>query len=98
MRVFPEHFSSGPKTMMRWLTIICVVLAYAVPARAQTRQVTGTIVDQAGLGIPGASVQITGSADRALTTSGQTGSYRFSGLKAGTYRVTATLVGFSQAV
>jgi outer membrane receptor protein involved in Fe transport len=84
--------------MMRWLTIICVILMCAVPAEAQTRQVTGTIVDQAGLGVPGVTVQIAGAADRQLTTSGQTGSYRFVDLKAGTYRVTATLVGFSQAV
>jgi len=84
--------------MMRWLTILCVILICAVPAEAQTRQVTGTIVDQAGLGVPGVTVQIAGAADRQLTTSGQTGSYRFADLKAGTYRVTATLVGFSQAV
>jgi outer membrane receptor protein involved in Fe transport len=84
--------------MMRWLTIICATLMYAAPAKAQTGQVTGTIVDQAGLGVPGATVQIAGAGGRELTTSGQTGAYRFTGLKAGTYRVTATLVGFSQAV
>jgi outer membrane receptor protein involved in Fe transport len=84
--------------MMRWLTIICVILMYAAPANAQTGQVTGAVVDPAGLGVPGATVQIAGAAGRELTTSGQTGSYRFSGLRSGTYRVTATLVGFSQAV
>jgi outer membrane receptor protein involved in Fe transport len=84
--------------MTRWLTIVCVMLMYAVPTRAQTGQVSGTIVDQEGLGVPGATVQIAGSGGRSFTTSGQTGSYRFAGLKAGTYRVTATLVGFSQAI
>jgi outer membrane receptor protein involved in Fe transport len=84
--------------MTRWLTIVCVILMYVVPAKAQTGQVSGTIVDQAGLAVPGATVQIAGAAGRDLTTSNQTGSYRFTGLKAGTYRVTATLVGFSQAV
>jgi len=84
--------------MARWLTIVCVILLYAVPTRAQTGQVTGTVVDPAGLGVPGATVQIAGAAGRDLTTSSQTGSYRFAGLKAGTYRVTATLVGFAQAV
>jgi outer membrane receptor protein involved in Fe transport len=83
--------------MTRWLTIVCAVLMYVVPANAQTGQVAGTIVDPAGLGVPGATVQIAGAAGREFTTSGQTGSYRFTGLKAGTYRVTATLVGFSQA-
>jgi iron complex outermembrane receptor protein len=84
--------------MTRWLTIVCVVLLYAVSAKAQNGQVTGTVVDQAGLGVPGATVQIAGAAGRDLTTSGATGSYRFAGLKAGTYRVTVSLVGFSQAV
>jgi outer membrane receptor protein involved in Fe transport len=84
--------------MTRWLTIVCVVLLYAVSAKAQSGQVTGTVVDPAGLGVPGATVQIAGAAGRDLTTSGTTGSYRFAGLKAGTYRVTASLVGFSQAV
>jgi len=84
--------------MTRWLTIVCAILLYAVPAIAQTGQVSGSVVDQAGLGVPGATVQIAGPAGRELTTSGQTGSYRFAGLKTGTYRVSATLVGFSQAV
>ena len=84
--------------MTRWMTIVCVVLLYAATAKAQTGQVTGTVVDQAGLGVPGATVQIAGAAGRDLTTSGATGSYRFAGLRAGTYRVTASLVGFSQAV
>jgi len=42
--------------MTRWLAIVCVMLMYAVPTRAQTGQVTGTIVDQEGLGVPGATV------------------------------------------
>jgi len=84
--------------MMRWLPLVCVMLMYAVPTRAQTGQVTGTIIDQESLGVPGATVQIAGEAGRSFTTSGQSGSYRFAGLKAGTYRVTATLVGFAQAV
>jgi outer membrane receptor protein involved in Fe transport len=83
--------------MTRLLTIVCVILAFAVPAKAQTGQVTGSIVDPAGLGVPGVTVQIAGPAGREFTTSGQTGSYRLTGLKAGTYRITATLVGFAPA-
>jgi len=48
--------------MARWLTIVCVILLYAVPTRAQTGQVTGTVMDPAGLGVPGATVQIAGAA------------------------------------
>jgi outer membrane receptor protein involved in Fe transport len=84
--------------MARWVTIVCVVLLYAVPAKAQTAQVAGTVVDQTGLGVSGAQVEILGMAGRDLTTSTQSGAYRFVGLKPGTYRITATFVGFSPAV
>jgi outer membrane receptor protein involved in Fe transport len=85
------------RTMTRLLTIVCVVLAYALPALAQAGQVTGTIVDQAGLGVPGVTVQLSGGSSRDLTTSGVDGAYRFTGIASGTYRVTATIVGFSPA-
>ena len=83
--------------MNRALTIVCVILTCAMPARAQTLQITGSVVDESGLGVPGATVHLSGTASRDLTTSGQEGAYRFAGVAPGTYRVTATLVGFSQA-
>src|SRR5258706_2354981 len=83
--------------MNRALTIVCVILTCAMPARAQTLQIPGSVVDESGLGVPGATVHLSGTASRDLTTSGQEGAYRFAGVAPGTYRVTATLVGFSQA-
>ena len=85
--------------MLRWLTAACacVVLAVATSARAQTVQVSGTVVDEAGLGVPGATVQLASASRRDIATSGQNGAYAFSNIPPGNYRVTATLVGFGPA-
>ena len=83
--------------MIRWIAAACLILACSTVARAQTAGISGTVVDETGGGVPGATVQLTGPARRDLTTSGQGGSYRFAGLPAGAYQVTVSLVGFSQA-
>ena len=83
--------------MARWLAIACLVLACAVSARAQTAQVSGTVVDESGAGVPGATVQLAGASSRDFTTSGPGGAYQFSNIAVGTYEVTATLVGFAPA-
>src|SRR5262249_26212265 len=84
--------------MIRWLTTTCACLAllFAAGARAQTVQVSGTVVDEAGLGIPGAAVQLASASRRELTTSGQNGAYTFSNVIQGSYQV-AILVGFAPA-
>ena len=84
--------------MARWLAIACLVLACAVSARAQTAQaVSGTVVDESGAGVPGATVQLAGESSRDFTTSGPGGAYQFSNVAVGTYEVSATLVGFAAA-
>ena len=74
-----------------------MVLSFAAAAHAQTTQVSGTVVDEAGLGVPGASVQLVGASRRDLATSGQNGAYTFSNVAPGNYQLTATLVGFAPA-
>ena len=83
--------------MIRWLAAACLVFAFSAPARGQTAGISGTVVDESGAGVPGATVQLTGPSGRALTTSGQGGAYRFSGLASGTYQLAVSLPGFSQA-
>ncbi len=83
--------------MIRWIAAACLVLTCSTVVRAQTAGISGTVVDETGGGVPGATVQLTGPSGRELTTSGQSGAYRFAGLAAGTYQVTVSLVGFSQA-
>ena len=85
--------------MIRWLTAacVCVVLSFGAAAHAQTAQVSGTVVDDSGLGVPGATVQLASASKRDITTSGQNGAYTFSNVAPGSYQVTATLVGFAPA-
>jgi iron complex outermembrane receptor protein len=85
--------------MIRWVTAACtcIVLSLGAVARAQTGQVSGTVVDEAGLGIPGATVLLSSASRRELTTSGQNGTYAFLNVDPGSYQLTATLVGFAPA-
>ena len=82
--------------MIRWLATACLILTFSVSVRAQNAAISGTVVDESGAGVPGATVQLTGPR-RELTTSGQGGAYRFSGLASGTYQLTVSLGGFSRA-
>src|SRR5262249_54003550 len=79
-----------------------LALAFAItalPAAAQqtTGQIQGTVSDESGAGLPGATVTIRGAgvagAPTAVTT--DTGSYRFPLLPPGTYDLEYTLQGFS---
>src|SRR5258706_1701769 len=84
--------------MTRWLIAAFLVLTFSAEARAQTAQVAGTVVDGTGAGVPGATVSLAGGSSRQFATSGQDGAYTFSNVTSGTYKLTVSLVGFSQAV
>src|ERR1051326_4077860 len=83
--------------MLRWLAAACLVLSVAASASAQTAQVTGTLVDEQGAAVPGASVQLAGPSGRSFATTTVGGAYTFQDVAAGTYQVTATIVGFAAA-
>ncbi|HXD74367.1 MAG TPA: TonB-dependent receptor plug domain-containing protein, partial [Vicinamibacterales bacterium] len=72
-------------------------MTVAASARAQTAQVTGTVVDEQGAAVPGATVQLTGPSGRTVATTAVSGAYTFLNVAAGTYEVTATIVGFAPA-
>jgi hypothetical protein len=78
-----------------WSTIV-VLLLWAVPAFAQNAQITGTLKDQSGGVLPGATVaaknQETGLT-RTAATEGN-GEYRLPVLPPGVYTITAELQGF----
>ena len=87
------------------LTKICVALLLCVLATASYAQfdngsVVGTIKDASGAAIAGANVTITNTATAitAETKSGAAGEYEVPSLKVGTYNVSATATGFSDAV
>ena len=83
---------------------VCVLLAaalIAVPAFAQMNagEVGGTVLDQLGRALPGATLvaQQAGTAQKFTTTSNDAGAYLFPLLPGGTYSVTATAPNFKQA-
>jgi protocatechuate 3,4-dioxygenase beta subunit len=83
--------------MVRLAALFAFALSSAVPAAAQTASISGTVVDQTGAGVPGATVLLTG-ATNAVTTSGSGGQYIFRNVAPGTYSIEVRLVGFSPVV
>jgi hypothetical protein len=85
-----------------WQRHVWLVLTWwavlACPAAAQVggSALTGRVVDQAGAGVPGATVTLTAAATNAsrTTVSGPEGTYVFATLAPGAYRVHVQLSGF----
>ena len=84
----------GPACFARCYTL-ALVCALAAPAAAQTASVSGTITDQTGAAVPGATVTLDGPGGTAYGDSGSRGEYSFTNLANGSYKVTATLSGFA---
>jgi iron complex outermembrane receptor protein len=83
--------------MIRFAVLLFSVLALAANAAAQTAGVSGTVVDQTGAGLPGATIQLAGPTN-AVTTSGAGGQYTFRDVAAGIYAVEVRMVGFAPAI
>ena len=65
-----------------------------------TGSITGTVTDQSGAAIPGATVTLK-NADTGIvhtTLTNETGKYEALSLPAGTYEISASLAGFQTAV
>ena len=84
---------------MRALTLALVVcLSFLTTPLAQmpeTGILTGTVTDQNGAAIPGASVRIVGTP--LITITGEKGEFRFEAVRPGTYEVSVSLAGFATA-
>jgi outer membrane receptor protein involved in Fe transport len=83
--------------MIRMLGMLVFGLLLTAPAVAQTSTVSGTVVDQTGGAVPGATVRFAGAGGASSTTSGPAGQYTFQNVAAGTYEITITLQGFAPA-
>ena len=84
----------------RWNVVVSMFLA-ATPLAAQTGSITGTVTDKSNAQpFSGAVIEARGSAGTvaASTTSTANGTYRLTGLAAGTYTVGARYIGFTAAV
>ena len=79
----------------RLLVALGVLLALTMPLGAQTGSVSGTVSDESGAVVPGASVMLTGPDKRETRFSGAVGEYRFENLAPGTYQISVMLSGFS---
>lgn len=96
------NFSNLRTKVSAGLTAMLVALLFATAAFAQsgTTGVSGTITDQAGAVVPGATVTLT-STTTGLTRSDVTndeGRYAFSSIQPSTYRLEVTATGFKKAV
>ena len=91
----------GTPKLVRALIVLYCALLLVAPAAAQTTtgEITGRVLDSAGLGVPGVTVTATNQATglvRPTVTAGE-GDYTIPLLPPGTYTVTAELTGFKKA-
>lgn len=78
------------------LALLCPVMATPVRAQVGGAALTGDVVDQAGAGVPGASVTVvaTGANLSRTSVTGETGAWFIQGLAPGSYAVRVELSGF----
>src|SRR5215468_1545022 len=78
-----------------WVLLLLVTVPSA--AFAQSGSVAGSVVDQTGGVVPGASVTLSGADSRRTTTTGVNGDFRFTAVPPGTYNLEVLIPGFAPA-
>ncbi|HET7746995.1 MAG TPA: TonB-dependent receptor, partial [Vicinamibacteria bacterium] len=80
----------------RLLLALALALGLHGPAAAQPAggSVTGQVQDESGAAVPGATVQLFGPGVNKFDNTDENGRYDFTGVPAGAYRLTVSLVGF----
>ena len=91
-----DYFRPTATTLLPLLTALCLTLAMAVPARAQTSTLQGEVRDSQGEALPGVTVAATSAARAApvVATTDASGRYQLDGLPPGSYDVRFSLEGF----
>ena len=89
---------------MIWLAglmslLLCLPCAPSLIAQTDTARVTGTVLDQTGAAIPGATIKITNLGNNAVqtVTSSTDGGFAVAALEPGSYQADVTMQGFSSA-
>ena len=85
--------------MIRHTSARCLLLILLWPATgsAQTGSVTGNVVDQTDLVLPGATVTLRGNGVPRTAYSDEQGTFELAGVAPGTYTLRVSLAGFSDA-
>ncbi len=100
-----KALQSEPRTKARWRTIVLclglfIMSSVAAFGQLTTGTIAGTVTDQSGAAVPGATVTFK-NAETAVsrtTVTGENGKYVALSLPAGTYEVSASLQGFQTVV
>src|ERR1051325_3202380 len=88
-----------PQKKLNCMRLLFVLLLTATSVFSQAQQITGLAKDENGTPLNGATVSlIKDSSTIKLAVSGANGSYFFSGIKEGNYKVMASHVGFKPAL
>lgn len=102
---FREGHHRGHREVSRGRAFLGVLLSLlmlsgSVPAQSSTSSVSGTVVDQQGKAVAGATVTLTSSdTNTARTaTAGENGSFLFNLVQPGEYQLEASAAGFKKAV
>jgi hypothetical protein len=84
-------------TSRRWPLLLALILLLpgALRAQLQTGDLYGTVVDESGKPLPGATVTLSGIGAPQTRSTDANGGFRFVGLYPGQYQLEAQLAGFS---
>ncbi|MHC4180673.1 MAG: TonB-dependent receptor, partial [Planctomycetota bacterium] len=85
----------GRFKVLGWAVVCAMVLAPAAFAQLATGNIYGTVSDESGAVLPGATVTLSGEFGTRTTTSGSEGEFRFLKVDHGTHALKAALTGFA---
>ena len=78
-------------------SVTVILLLWSAAAHAQTGSVSGSVVDQTGLVLPGATVSLRGDGVPRTAYTDEQGNFELTGVASGSYTLTVTLAGFTDA-
>ncbi len=78
-----------------WTLVLLMGLASGLLAQIAGGNIYGTVMDESGAVLPGATVTLTSDFGTRSTTTSSTGEFRFLNLERGRYKVALTLSGFA---
>jgi len=83
------------KRLLVFVAVMALVMSGAAFAQEQVGAIEGVVVDNAGVALPGVTVEaLTPAGNTLMSVTDSNGIYRFPRLSVGTYKLTAKLAGF----